>query len=60
MVCAKWEGLMVRTGQSSERAQLIYQYSTAKHQRKLGQGIDAEVRQQLREPAAKQAGVKQT
>ncbi|MGW8698195.1 integrase, partial [Streptomyces eurythermus] len=36
-------------GQSSERAQLIYQHSTAKHQRKLAQGIDAEVRQRLSE-----------
>jgi hypothetical protein len=50
---------MVRTGQSSKRAQLIYQYSTAKHQHKLGQGIDAEVRQQLREPDAKQEGAKE-
>ncbi len=46
---AKLKDLMVRAGQSSERAQLIYQHSTAKHQRKLAQGIDAEVRQQLRE-----------
>ncbi|MCL8018291.1 site-specific integrase, partial [Streptomyces sp. AS02] len=46
---AKLKDLMVRAGQSSERAQLIYQHSTAKHQRKLSQGIDAEVRQQLRE-----------
>ncbi|MFF0091521.1 tyrosine-type recombinase/integrase [Streptomyces canus] len=46
---AKLKDLMVRAGQSSERAQLIYQHSTAKHQRKLAQGIDAEVRQQLRQ-----------
>ncbi|MFF9123843.1 hypothetical protein ACF09J_11150 [Streptomyces sp. NPDC014889] len=58
MVCAKLESLVVRAGQSSERAQLIYQHSTAKHQRRLGQGIDAEVRQQLSEPAAKQTGAK--
>jgi len=44
---AKLKDLMVRAGQSSERAQLIYQHSTAKHQRKLAQGIDAEVQQQL-------------
>ncbi|WP_405526474.1 site-specific integrase [Streptomyces canus] len=47
---AKLKDLMVRAGQSSERAQLIYQHSTAKHQRRLAQGIDAEVRQQLRSP----------
>ncbi|MFI1481914.1 tyrosine-type recombinase/integrase [Streptomyces sp. NPDC020747] len=46
---AKLKDLMVRAGQSSERAQLIYQHSTAKHQRRLAQGIDAEVRAQLRE-----------
>ncbi|GHJ40488.1 site-specific integrase [Streptomyces sp. TS71-3] len=51
---AKLKDLMVRAGQSSERAQLIYQHSTTKHQRRLAQGIDAEVRQQLREPAAEQ------
>jgi hypothetical protein len=58
MACARLEGLMARAGQSSERAQLIYQHSTVKHQRKLGQGIDAGVRQQLREPDAKQAGTR--
>ncbi|MET9081820.1 hypothetical protein ABZX77_07925 [Streptomyces sp. NPDC004237] len=36
------------------RAQLIYQHSTAKHQRKLAKGIGAEVRDRLRESAAKQ------
>ena len=41
---AKLKDLMVRAGQSSERAQLIYQHSTVKHQRKLAQGIDAQVR----------------
>ncbi|AYC39775.1 tyrosine-type recombinase/integrase [Streptomyces griseorubiginosus] len=46
---AKLKDLMVRAGQSSERAQLIYQHSTAKHQRKLARGIDIEVRQQMRE-----------
>ncbi|PWI16935.1 site-specific integrase [Streptomyces sp. Act143] len=43
---AKLKDLMVRAGQSSERAQLIYQHSTARHQRRLAQGIDAEVRRQ--------------
>jgi integrase len=46
---AKLKDLMVRAGQSSERAQLIYQHSTAKHQRKLARGIDAEVREQRRQ-----------
>jgi integrase len=49
---AKLKDLMVRAGQSSERAQLIYQHSTAKHQRRLAEGIDAEVRERLRESAA--------
>ncbi|MFJ3667761.1 tyrosine-type recombinase/integrase [Streptomyces sp. NPDC090106] len=43
---AKLKDLMVRAGQSSERAQLIYQHSTERHQRKLAQGIDTEVRAQ--------------
>jgi integrase len=46
---AKLKDLMVRAGQSSERAQLVYQHSTAKHQQKLAQGIDVEVRARLRE-----------
>ena len=54
MACAKSKDLIARAGQSSERAQLIYQHSTAKHQRRLTKGIDAEARQ-LREPDAKQA-----
>ncbi|MEU9634791.1 ATP-binding protein [Streptomyces tendae] len=49
---AKLKDLMVRAGQSSERAQLIYQHSTAKHQRRLAQGIDTEVRERLREAGA--------
>lgn len=49
---AKLKDLMVRAGQSSERAQLIYQHSTARHQRRLAEGIDAEVRLQLRAAAA--------
>ena len=35
---AKLKDLMVRAGQSSERAQLIYQHSTVKHQRRLARG----------------------
>ncbi len=49
---AKLKDLMVRAGQSSERAQLIYQHSTAKHQRSLARGIDAEVRERLRQSAS--------
>ncbi|MFF5635520.1 tyrosine-type recombinase/integrase [Streptomyces sp. NPDC012825] len=41
---AKLKDLMVRAGQSSERAQLIYQHSTQAHQRKLADAIDATVR----------------
>ncbi|WP_317852592.1 hypothetical protein [Streptomyces venezuelae] len=37
---------MVRAGQSSERAQLIYQHSTREHQRRLAADIDATVRLQ--------------
>lgn len=51
---AKLKDLMVRAGQSSPKAQLIYQHSKKKHQRKLAKSIDAEVRQQRRE-AAEQA-----
>ncbi|MEK9519637.1 site-specific integrase [Streptomyces venezuelae] len=43
---AKLKDLMVRAGQSSERAQLIYQHSTKAHQRKLADDIDADVRRQ--------------
>lgn len=46
---AKLKDLMVRAGQSSERAQLIYQHSTTKHQRKLAADIDADVRRQQAE-----------
>jgi hypothetical protein len=49
---AKPKDLMVRAGQSSERAQLICQHSPAKHRRRLAEGIDAEVRQQPREAVA--------
>jgi integrase len=48
---AKLKDLMVRAGQSSPKAQLIYQHSKKKHQRKLAQSIDAEVRQQRQEAA---------
>ncbi|WP_234323089.1 tyrosine-type recombinase/integrase [Streptomyces bikiniensis] len=43
---AKLKDLMVRAGQSSERAQLIYQHSTKAHQRKIADDIDADVRRQ--------------
>ncbi|MHC3410664.1 site-specific integrase [Streptomyces sp. DT17] len=43
---AKLKDLMVRAGQSSERAQLIYQHSTKVHQRRLADDIDADVRRQ--------------
>lgn len=35
---AKLKDLMVRAAQFSERAQLIHQHSTVKHQRRLAQG----------------------
>lgn len=41
MVWAKLKDLMVRAGRSLERAQLIYQHSTVKHQRRLAQGTDS-------------------
>ncbi|WP_079277782.1 tyrosine-type recombinase/integrase [Streptomyces sp. CB03234] len=43
---AKLKDLMVRAGQSSEKAQLIYQHSTKEHQRKLAADIDLDVRRQ--------------
>ncbi|MFI9580457.1 tyrosine-type recombinase/integrase [Streptomyces sp. NPDC052236] len=43
---AKLKDLMVRAGQSSEKAQLIYQHSTKEHQRKLAADIDTDVRRQ--------------
>lgn len=43
---AKLKDLMVRAGQSSERAQLIHQHSTKEHQRRLADDIDATVRLQ--------------
>jgi integrase len=41
---AKLKDLMVRAGQSSQKAQLIYQHSTLEHQRQLAESIDAHVR----------------
>ncbi|GGU32182.1 tyrosine-type recombinase/integrase [Streptomyces violascens] len=52
---AKMKDLMVRAGHSSERAQLIYQHSTRKHQRKLAGDIDADVRRQWAEAEAEAA-----
>ncbi|WP_329021560.1 tyrosine-type recombinase/integrase [Streptomyces sp. NBC_00690] len=43
---AKLKDLMVRAGQSSEKAQLIYQHSTKEHQRRLAADIDVDVRRQ--------------
>ncbi|MFI0978223.1 tyrosine-type recombinase/integrase [Streptomyces sp. NPDC021093] len=43
---AKMKDLMVRAGHSTEKAQLIYQHSTAEHQRKLADAIDLDVRRQ--------------
>lgn len=37
---------MVRAGQSSEKAQLIYQHSTKERQRRLAALIDVDVRRQ--------------
>lgn len=48
---AKLKDLMVRAGQSSEKAQLIYQHSTKEHQRKLTADIDTDVRRQHVEAA---------
>lgn len=53
---AKLKDLMVRAGQSSERAQLIYQHSTKAHQRKLADDIDADVRRQRAEARGAGAG----
>jgi hypothetical protein len=41
---------MVRAGQSSEKAQLIYQHSTKEHQLKLAAAIDADVRRRQTRP----------
>lgn len=46
---AKLKDLMVRAGQSSERAQLIYQQSKKMHQRKIATTMDADVRRQRQE-----------
>jgi hypothetical protein len=35
---------MVRAGQPSQKAQLIHQHPTLKHQRQLAESIDAHVR----------------
>jgi integrase len=54
---AKLKDLMVRAGQSSQKAQLIYQHSTLEHQRRLAESIDAYVRARRGLPgsAARQA-----
>ncbi|ONK12569.1 putative prophage phiRv2 integrase [Streptomyces sp. MP131-18] len=46
---------MVRAGQSSEKAAMIYQHSNRERQREVAEGIDARVRAQ-REAAARKRG----
>ncbi|MFE7114189.1 tyrosine-type recombinase/integrase [Streptomyces sp. NPDC057654] len=46
---AKLKDLMVRAGHSSARAQLIYQHSKKRHQRKIASAMDADVRRQRQE-----------
>ncbi|MFK0288883.1 tyrosine-type recombinase/integrase [Streptomyces sp. NPDC090442] len=46
---AKLKDLMVRAGHSSARAQLIYQHSQKRHQRRIASAIDADVRRQCQE-----------
>lgn len=53
---AKLKDLMVRAGQSWERAQLIYQHSIKEHQRRLADDIDADVRRQRASPDRSQVG----
>jgi integrase len=57
---AKLKDLMVRMGQSSVRAALIYQHSSLTHQRELADSIDARVRAQRagegESPAAERSG----
>ncbi|MFI9231688.1 tyrosine-type recombinase/integrase [Streptomyces rimosus] len=48
---AKLKDLMVRAGHSSARAQLIYQHSKKRHQRKIASAMDADVRRQRQEAA---------
>lgn len=54
---AKLKDLMVRAGQSSERAQLIYQHSKKTHQRKIATTMDADVRRQRQEAAEREEQV---
>ncbi|RPK39910.1 site-specific integrase [Streptomyces sp. ADI93-02] len=53
---AKLKDLMVRAGQSSERAQLTYQHSTKEHQRRLAANIDLDVRRQQSAAASGRGG----
>ncbi|SCE38251.1 hypothetical protein GA0115252_14447 [Streptomyces sp. DfronAA-171] len=49
---------MVRAGQSSEKAALIYQHSDGERQREVAEGIDARVRvarQRVCQPPAHEA-----
>jgi hypothetical protein len=47
---------MVRAGQSSERAALIYQHSDLERQKEVAAGIDARVQSERRRAAEKAAG----
>jgi hypothetical protein len=40
---------MVSAGQSSQKAQLIYQHSMLEHQRRIADDIDAEMRERRRQ-----------
>ncbi|MFE6686025.1 tyrosine-type recombinase/integrase [Streptomyces sp. NPDC057743] len=51
---AKLKDLMVRAGHSSERAQLIYQHSKKRHQRKIASDMDADVRRQRQQAAERE------
>lgn len=46
---------MVRAGQSSEKAALIYQHSDDERQQEVAEGIDARVREQRSRAAEKGA-----
>ncbi|EST26293.1 hypothetical protein N566_24110 [Streptomycetaceae bacterium MP113-05] len=53
---ATLKGTMVRAGQSSERAALIYQHSNAERQKEVAGGIDARVRAERARIAEKAEG----
>ncbi|MEU4681539.1 tyrosine-type recombinase/integrase [Streptomyces xinghaiensis] len=53
---ATLKDVMVRAGQSSERAALIYQHSTVERQKEIAAGLDARVREDRRRAAEQRAG----